>query len=225
MMVVVAVSGCEFGETPPVGGAGPSTCDAIPQCDPNAMNPDPLHTCNETWDAHDCLVLEAAKNAGEPDPMIFKAQMSLESNFNVFAISPDSPCGPEAGWTDEETKSFGLMQLTPACGWLKNALLPNGHPNMTSDAASMLWGTSVYNPMVNVVEGVRAVQVFRDEVMRKFPGCTPTQYTVMALAAFNQGGGSVTGCNMLNTNGALYVSHVLGRYADIARLSNWPVPY
>jgi hypothetical protein len=78
---------------------------------------------------------------------------------------------------------------------------------------------------VNVVEGVRAVQVFRDEVMMNFPGCTPTQYTVMALAAFNQGGRAVTGCGMLSANGAAYVANVLSRYADISRLSSWPVPY
>jgi hypothetical protein len=136
---------------------------------------------------HDCLILEEAKAANEPDPMIFKAQVSLESGFNVFAISPDSPCGIHIGWTDEESKSFGLMQLTPACGWLQAALNPDGHPNMTKDMASDQWATSVFNPLLNIAEGVRAIQVNRATVTRRFPGCTEVEYTGMALAASNRG--------------------------------------
>src|SRR5438270_13432063 len=88
ILLVAAVSGCEFGSAPPV-----NSCSEVPQCDTTGTNPDPLHTCSASWDAHDCVILAEAQKANEPDPMIFKAQVALESNFNLFAISPDSPCG------------------------------------------------------------------------------------------------------------------------------------
>src|SRR5579859_7901947 len=146
--------GCEF-----AGGSGGdvgSKCDMPPMCGGQV---DPLYTCSDQWDKYDCQVLALAAAANEPDPMIFKAQISLESNFQVYAISPDSPCRTPAGWTDAESKSFGLMQLTPACGWLKQARLPDNHPNMEMDMTAPGWATSVFNPELNVNEGVRAVQV------------------------------------------------------------------
>jgi Transglycosylase SLT domain len=222
IVVIAAISGCEFGTTPPVSS---TTCDPMPQCNGDAGPPDPLYTCGGPWDMYDCLILEEAKAANEPDPMIFKAQVSLESGFNVFAISPDSPCGPHMGWTDAESKSFGLMQLTPACGWLQAALNLDGHPNMTKDMASDQWATSVFNPLLNIAEGVRAIQVGRANVTRRFPGCTEVEYTRMALAAFNQGSNSVTGCNAMNAAALTYVTNVLVRYHDLARGAGWPNPY
>jgi hypothetical protein len=220
VLLATALVGCEF--------AGDSTQAAADKCGMRPMcggAADPLYTCSDQWDAYDCQVLELAAAAGEPDPMIFKAQISLESNFEVYAISPDSPCKTPAGWTDAESKSFGLMQLTPACGWLKQARLPDNHPNLEQDMAAPGWATSVFNPLINVDEGVRAIQVDRASVMKAYPGCTVAQYTLMALAAFNQGQSSVSGCTQINAAGMNYIYYVRTRYENLAQAANWPIPY
>jgi hypothetical protein len=212
--------GCEFAGSD--SGNEPDKCGMPPAC---GGKPDPLFTCSGQWDDYDCQVLELAAAAGEPDPMIFKAQISLESNFQVYAISPDSPCRTPVGWTDAESKSFGLMQLTPACGWLKQARLPDNHPNLEMDMSAPGWATSVFNPIINVNEGVRAVQVDRMNVTMSYPGCTVPQYTKMALAAFNQGENAVTGCDKISIGGLSYISAVMTRYQSLARSANWTSPY
>jgi soluble lytic murein transglycosylase-like protein len=156
--------------------------------------------------------------------MIFKAQVGLESNFTVYAISPDQPCRIPAGWTVDEAKSFGLMQLTPACRWLLGARLANGHPNMETDPNADLWATSVFNPTINVGDGVHAITVDRASVMSNFPGCSEEDYTKMALATFNRGS-AVTGCNQMTAGAATYVSNVMANYASLARSANWPNRY
>jgi hypothetical protein len=223
MMVAAAVSGCEFADSSSSDtSGGVTTCTDNAECN-GATNP--LRTCSPNQDAYDCQILQLTTAAAEPDPMIFKAQVSLESNFDILAISPDSPCGTKTGWTDAESKSFGLMQLTPACGWLKTALLPNGHPNMEQDETMDLWATSVFNPTLNINEGVRAIQVDRASVKKNFAGCTETQYTMMALAAFNQGQNAVMSCTDISPAGKNYISAVLLRYSTLAKEATYPYPY
>ena len=222
MLVVGAALGCEFGGAPETDTTGAPVCDTVPEC---GGAPNALRTCSARQDAYDCQILSLAQTAAEPDPMIFKAQVALESNFDIEAISPDAPCGTKAGWTVDESKSLGLMQLTPACGWLKKALLPNGHPNLERDETSALWATSVFNPTLNVEEGVRAMQVGRAAVKKKFLGCTETQYTLMALSAFNQGESSVSACGMVSMNGSNYIGAVLLRYETLARSAGYGYRY
>jgi hypothetical protein len=222
MLVAAASFGCEFGDSSDTGSTGTATCDTVAECG-GAANP--LRTCVAKQDAYDCQIMSLTQAASEPDAMIFKAQVSLESAFDVIAISPDAPCGTKVGWTVDESKSFGLMQLTPACGWLKKALLPNGHPNLERDETTALWATSVFNPTLNVDEGVRAVQVGRASVMKDFPGCTEAQYTLMALSAFNQGESSVSGCGMVSKNGQNYIAAVLMRYQLLARAAGYDYRY
>jgi hypothetical protein len=222
MFLAAAVSGCEFSSTEPVDTGGGPTCDTAAECD---GVPNPLRTCSAKQDAYDCQILALTKTAGEPDPMIFKAQISLESAFEVFATSVDRPCATKAGWTDAESVSFGLMQLTPACGWLKKALLPNGHPNLERDETSALWATSVYNPTLNVEEGVRAIQVARASMKAKFTSCTVEQYTTISLSAFNQGESSVSGCTTVTPAGSNYIRAVLSRYQFLAGPASYPYRY
>jgi hypothetical protein len=117
------------------------------------------------------------------------------------------------------------MQLTPACGWLKNALLPDGHPNLTQDSTDPLWATSVFNPVVNVGEGIRALAVNRAELKKTFPGCTEPQYTRMALGGFNQGSNAITGCNQMRADANGYVLNVLAHYRELALAAGWTNPY
>ena len=197
------------------GGAGAVDCSAS----------DPLKTNNTKQDAYDCIVIQVSMMWGMPDPMIVKSQIEQESGFNVFAISGDSPCGTMQGWTDAESKSFGLIQTTPACGEAKSALLPNGHPNLDQDMTSALWATSVFNPMINLSEGVKTDAGSRTALQQKYAGCTAAQYNMMAAGAFNSGNDAVTGCGAYNARAQMYVDAITSHYQKFAMAAGWPDPY
>ena len=186
---------------------------------------DPLKTKNTTVDAYDCTVLAESTKWGMPDPMIVKSQIQQESSFDMFAVSGDSPCGIMQGWTDAESKSFGLIQTTPACGEAKSALLPNGHPNLTKDMQSPLWATSVFNPTINLDEGVKTDVDGLKELKTRYPGCTPIQYNMMAAGAFNSGTGAINGCGAYNARAQAYVNAITSHYHQFAAAAGWPDPY
>jgi hypothetical protein len=176
-------------------------------------------------DAYDCTLLALAQMYGDPDPMMAKAQIAVESGFNVLATSPDSPCGSPQGWTDAESKSFGLIQVTPACGEESGALLPSGHPNMDTDMQSPLWATSVFNPAVNLDAGMQSITGSLKNLQMTYPGCTTAQYVEMSAGAFNSGDSAVTGCAMFNSRAQGYVNAVIGHYHQFAQAAGWPDPY
>ncbi|MCC7539913.1 MAG: transglycosylase SLT domain-containing protein, partial [Deltaproteobacteria bacterium] len=118
-------------------------------------------------DAFDCDILRRAAEAGEPDPMIVKAMIYVESRFDHTAAGcTNLPCGMPTGWTAEESGCFGLMQVVPACGGevVAPCLLPDGHPNMTTDESSSAWATSVFNPSINIRIGIAGLAGNRAEV-------------------------------------------------------------
>jgi hypothetical protein len=186
---------------------------------------DPLKTGDMRVDAYDCTLLALAQMYGDPDPMMAKAQIQVESGFNVLATSPDSPCGDPSGWTDAESKSFGLIQVTPACGEENAALLPNGHPNMDMDMTSSLWATSVYNPALNLDAGMQSITGSLKNLQMTYPGCTTAQYVEMSAGAFNSGDGAVSGCAMFNSRAQGYVNAAIGNYHQFAQSAGWPDPY
>ncbi|HEX3695449.1 MAG TPA: discoidin domain-containing protein [Polyangia bacterium] len=186
---------------------------------------DPLKTGDSRTDAFDCTIISLANQNGFPDPMMIKSQVALESDFDQFAVSPDSPCGDPAGWTDAESKSFGLTQVTPACGESNATKLPNGHPNLTRDQTSPLWSTSVFNATLNLNQGVLAITNFWNAVKREHAGCTDKQYLLMAAGAYNSGEDSVTGCQQFNDRAQNYVNNVLSRYRNFAGQAGVPFPF
>jgi hypothetical protein len=157
--------------------------------------------------------------------MLINSQVAQEYDFSQFAISPDSPCGVPSGWTDAESKSFGLTQVTPACGESDGTQLPNGHPNLTRDQASPLFNTSVFNVTLNLDQGVKAITRFWTAVKRQHSGCTDKQYLLMAAGAYNSGENSVLGCTSLNTRAQNYVDNVLGRYRGFTNAAGLPFPF
>ncbi|HEX3775976.1 MAG TPA: transglycosylase SLT domain-containing protein [Polyangiaceae bacterium] len=195
------------------GGAG--SCPAV----------DPLKTGKTKQDTYDCEILAVCTKYGMPDPMIVKSQIQQESSFNVLAISGDSPCGDPQGWTDMESKSFGLIQTTPACGEATAALLANGHPNLDQDMTSALWATSVFNPTINLDAGVQTDTDSLKALQKKYPGCTAAQYNMMAAGAFNSGNDAVLGCGMYNARAQMYVDAITSHYATFSMQSGWPDPY
>jgi hypothetical protein len=175
-------------------------------------------------DAFDCQILEIADKYHEPDPMIFKAIMYLESRFdNTATACPNLPCGTPSGWTADESGCYGLMQIVPACNKPGDpGMLPNGHPNLTKDKSSPDWAGSVFNPDVNIDIGIAGVSGNRAQEIKKFPGCTVDQYTMMAIGDYGSYG-STKSCTDVNHS---YLDNLLATYREYATAAGYAAhPY
>jgi hypothetical protein len=203
------------------GDDGPFSIDA------GTCDPDPLRTglaiewSGLSEDMYDCPILELAEEYGEPDAMIFKAMIYVESRFQYDAKGcPNLPCGIPESWSVTECYCFGVMQIVPACGGTPAdlGLLPNGHPNLTTDPRADAWGTSIYNPWINIELGIAGVAGNRQRMMEQFPGCTEDQYTMMAIGDYNSYG-STQSCTAYNFS---YDDAVLEAYALYSEAAGWP---
>lgn len=210
------------GATGGSAGAGGATGGSSgSSCDPNPLRTglgDPADI-----DTYDCLILDFTSKYAEPDAMIFKAIIRIESHFVYDAVGCTAPCGTPDGWTAEEVRCLGLMQIVAACnpdpGDL--GLLPNGHPNMTTDPSSPDWTGSIFNPVVNIERGIAGIAGNRAQVMQEFPGCTEEQYTLMAIGNYNHYG-STKSCTEYNTEYDDVVLEFYRQYADAAGWSQRP---
>jgi hypothetical protein len=192
---------------------------------------DPLHTGLVTTqngasvDTFDCTILSWATTYDEPDPMVFKAIIYVESRFEPFEVAcTNDPCGTPKGWNASESGCFGLMQVVPACGGDPNdaGLQTNGQPNLTMDTTSSAWSTSIFNPYNNIEIGIAGVHGNRQQVMTQFPGCTADQYTMMAIGNYNDYG-STKSCTVDNT---AYNTPLLAAYQQYATAAGYAAhPY
>lgn len=209
------------------GGGGMGTAGSAGSAGASSCATDPLHTGEmppDGDDEFDCAILAATQKYGEPDAMIFKAIIHTESRFAVDSTAcPNLPCGTPPGWTQAESYCYGLMQIVPACvGPNKTGLLPNGHPNLTTDANSPSYATSIFNPSINIDIGVYGVSDNRKQEKQKFTGCTEDQYTLMAIGDYNSYG-STKSCTVFNT---AYDDEVLKTYVKYSQEAGWPAhPY
>lgn len=200
-------------------GATPGPDAATFTCDT-----DPLKTGltpPDGSDAYDCILLKMTEKYAEPDAMIFKAIIHVESRFQVDAKGCTAPCGTPSGWAADEVQCLGLMQIVPACNPKAGdlGLLADGHPNMTVDQGSPQWATSIFNPAINIERGVAGIADNRAQVVKQFPGCTQEQYTLMAIGNYNSYG-STKSCTLYNT---AYDDEVLKDYKKYSSLAGWPV--
>jgi hypothetical protein len=208
------------GSTSGSGGGGSTGSSSSGAC-----SPDPLHTgltaqqTGVSVDAFDCPVLTWTAHYNEPDAMVFKAIMYVESRFDDTAVAcPNDPCGVPSGWTVAESGCFGLMQLVPACPGLPAGLLANGHPNLTMAPTASGWAGSIFNPNNNIEDGIGGIAGNRAQVEQQFPGCTVDQYTMMAVGNFNNYG-STKSCTEYNT---AYDTLVIMAYQQYATAAGWP---
>ena len=176
-------------------------------------------------DLFDCQILQWAATYKEPDPMIFKAIIYVESRFDDTSVAcPNLPCGTPNGWSTNECGCFGLMQVVPACGNEPDdaGLLSNGHPNLTTDATASGWATSIFNPDNNIHVGIAGVAGNRAQETKKFAGCTTDQYTMMAVGDYNSYG-STTSCTNVNK---AYDDGVIAAYQTYATAAGYAAhPY
>lgn len=200
--------------------------DAGASADGGACSPDPLRTglvaqqTGVSVDAFDCQILKWSAKYNEPDPMIFKAIIYVESRFDQTAAAcPNLPCGTPSGWSASESGCYGLMQVVPACGGDPNdaGLLSTGHPNLTTDTSASGWASSIFNPDVNIEIGIAGVAGNRTQVKSQFPGCTVDQYTMMAVGNYNSYG-STKSCTVYNTT---YDNAVLAAYQQYATAAGY----
>jgi Transglycosylase SLT domain len=207
-------------------GSGSSSGGSTDGGTSTSCTPDPLHTgltaqqTGVSVDAFDCPILEWTAKYNEPDPMVFKAIIYVESRFDDTSVAcPNLPCGTPSGWTTAESGCYGLMQVVPACGDDPNdaGLLPNGQPNLTTDPTSSGWAGSIFNPEINIEIGISGVAGNRAQVMKQFPGCTVQQYTMMAVGNYNSYG-STTSCTQYNS---AYDTGVIAAYQQYATAAGY----
>jgi hypothetical protein len=201
---------------------------------------DPLHTGlpplfnGNSVDSDDCPILQLTAKYGEPDAMIFKAIIYVESRFQYDAVgcTGNSGCCPQRGWTGAECGCLGSMQTGPWCdpsnlppGCTGNdglGLLPNMHVDLETNPSAADWANSVFNPDVNIELGIAGIACNRAQAKAQFPGCTEDQYTMMAVGNFNSYG-STQSCTVYNF---AYDSSVLDAYKTYAAAASWPThPY
>ncbi len=171
-------------------------------------------------DAFDCQILQWSAKYNEPDPMIFKGIIYVESRFDDTSVAcPNDPCGTPAGWTTAESGCYGLMQVVPACGDDPDdaGRLANGQPNLETSSTASGWAGSIFNPSVNIEIGISGIAGNRAQVQKQFPGCTTDQYTLMAIGNYNNYG-STKSCTEYNTD---YDNGVLAAYKQYAAAAGY----
>jgi hypothetical protein len=192
-----------------------------------------LKTGDAQQDTFDNMIIDEAYKVGWPDPMLIKAQISQESDFNqlenTLGTQWAAPCGMKEDWTENESQSFGLLQITPACGGEESAMgiYPQstaelaGHPILVTDANDTNWHQSLYNGNFNIHFGMYIASKNVEYFKSTFRDCTENQYLLMSLVAHNAGRNSVFGCNSFTDKGQLYVEHILARYHTFSKAASY----
>jgi hypothetical protein len=192
-----------------------------------------LRTGDTTNDTFDSVILAESSAIGWPDPMLIKAQISQESDFNplenTLGTQWASPCGLKPGWTENESQSFGLLQITPACGVIEDdmGLYPAGtrlagHPILVKSKYNPYWSQSFYNGDFNIHFGMYIMGGHFRYYEKIFPDCTENQYMQMALAAHIAGRNSVSGCGSWTATAQGYIDKVLARYYQFSNAAGYP---
>ncbi len=217
-----------------VGGSFPVDAGS---CATDLLHTGPPRPCSTTTRSTrtTALILEFTAKYHEPDAMIFKAIIYVESRFQYDAVgcTGNSNCCPQRGWTGAEcgcpgsdadravVRPFGTSQQ--GCTASDPRLAPE-RPRRPGDGARRPpdWSNSVFNPAVNIDLGVAGIACNRAQAKAQFPGCTEDQYTMMAIGNFNSYG-STQSCTVYNFP---YDSSVLDAYNMYASAAGWPAhPY
>jgi 3D (Asp-Asp-Asp) domain-containing protein/peptidoglycan/xylan/chitin deacetylase (PgdA/CDA1 family) len=167
------------------------------------------------YDQFDSYITNSTNRHDILDKMMVKSVIMQESHFDMFLVSPDIPCGVPSGWTDQESRSFGLIQVTPACGEVNGS-----RPNLTKESNSPNWGTSLFNPEYNIEQGVKSLSENLSLMKNKFPGCNGKHYMLMALGAYNSGEDAIYGCGLWNDRADEYITEVTKHHRIMSQIAN-----
>jgi len=218
-------SGCSSSATSSNDGGdqdgGMTSVDAGPcHADPLKTGLPALFNGNSV-DMYDCIILRLTAQHSEPDAMIFKAIIYVESRFQYDSVgcTNNTGCCPQKNWSGAECGCLGAMQAGPSCQSTSTlGLLPDGHVDLETNQSASDWSNSVFNPEVNIDLGIGGIAFNRSQVKQQFPGCTEDQYTLMAIGNFNNYG-STKSCTVYNTT---YDNEVLDAYRSYSVASGWP---
>jgi hypothetical protein len=217
--IAIVATACGTSSSNDDGGtttdSGSSSCSTGPL----KTNLAPLFNGNSV-DMYDCDILEFTAKYAEPDAMVFKAIIYVESRFQFDSVgcTGNTGCCPASSWTDAECACLGVMQTGPQCGGTSTlGLLSNGHPDLSTDKTSSDWTSSCFNPHVNIELGISGIAGNRAQVKKQFPGCTEDQYTMMAVGNYNSYG-STKSCTVYNTS---YDNAVIDAYKQYSTASGW----
>jgi hypothetical protein len=235
LLVSIGCKGASGGAA--AGGSGVGGSFPV---DAGSCASDPLHTGlpplfnGNSVDSFDCQILEYTAKYNEPDAMVFKAIIYVESRFQYDSVgcTGNSGCCPAKGWTGAECGCLGPMQAGPWCpgssipaACAANpglGLLSDGHVDLETNPSASDWSNSVFNPEVNIDLGIAGIACNRAQAKAQFAGCTEDQYTMMAVGNFNNYG-STKSCTTYNF---MYDSSVLDAYKAYSTAANWPAhPY
>jgi hypothetical protein len=89
---------------------------------------------------------------------------------------------------------------------------------MTTDPTASGWAGSIFNPNINIEDGIGGVAGNRARMEQTFPGCTVDQYTMMAVGEYNNYGSTVS-CTQYNN---AYDTGVIAAYQQYAGAAGWP---
>jgi soluble lytic murein transglycosylase-like protein len=176
---------------------------------------DLISVADPVFDQFDSYIINASNHYGITDKLMVKSMIMQESHFDNFLISSDIPCGEPNGWTDQESRSFGLTQVTPACGEAHAS-----RPNLTTDKTSPNWAPSSFNPEFNIDQGVKELSRSLSLMKSKFSGCSDEQYMLMALGAYNSGVNAIEGCDSWNDRADNYITNVTRNYETLSQMVN-----
>jgi hypothetical protein len=187
--------------------------------------------------------------------MVLKAMIMIESTFRVNAISmwdTQLPCGTHSYGLMQVTPgcvqgyatlnsgnptasiSGGLNGVPAQLTYFNDADRVSGNTtvrengiliNLVSNPSNPLYPTSAFNPAYSIDYGAKALSQVHSEMKSRFGGCTQVNYIHMALAGYNQGSLTVTGCNAFSANGRVYVDKVIAQYRSWCQSAGIPVVY
>jgi hypothetical protein len=216
---VAGTSGAAGTGGAPASGGSAGTAGGSCEPDPLKTNLPVLWNGNSV-DMYDCPILKHTAKYNEPDAMIFKAIVYVESRFQFDAVgcTGNTGCCPQWGWSGSECGCLGCMQSGPSCGGTSTlGLLPDNHVDLETDPNSPNWANSVFNPDVAIELGIAGIAYNRAQAKTQFPDCTEEQYTMMAIGNFNSYG-STKSCTEYNFE---YDNAVLDAYKEYSTASGW----
>lgn len=175
-----------------------------------------LATGVQIYDGYDMAIISQAEDLGHPDARLLKSQAWWESDqtFDAFSTSQDTPCGDPEGWGYMYTHSYGLFQVTPACGeGVPHMLRFSGKPNLVTSPTSALFSSSVYNPVLNIYVAVKSITEGFEHFKALWPTCPVPVLAKHAAAGWVGNWEEMTSCGDFgNSNMQDYLTNVIGFY-------------
>jgi soluble lytic murein transglycosylase-like protein len=158
-------------------------------------------------------------------------------SYGLIQVTPG--CFPQyaaapAGTPVTATISGGLNGVRPVLTYINKADSIAGNTviqeqdhliNIVTNPANPLYAGSAFNPAYNLNYGAKALAGFIADVKSRFKTCTQVEYVKMGLAAYNRGGGAVTGCGAYSADANTYVTNLLARYKTFCNSAGIPIVY